>query len=82
MPGLRSFSISCGIAIGAIFVLQTSWFVACLTLDQRRIDGRRNGFAPCIVYGKKREGARRPSCAAACNLRKIMERTAQLLRSG
>ena len=34
LPGLKVFCISSAIAIAAIFILQASWFVAFLTLDQ------------------------------------------------
>ncbi len=52
MPGLQAFCVSCAIAIGAVFLLQTSWFVAWLSIDQRRIEERRNGIVPCIVHEK------------------------------
>ena len=34
LPGLQSFCVCCAFAIGAIFLLQSSWFVAWLTIDQ------------------------------------------------
>ncbi len=37
-------------AIASIFVLQSSWFVAWMTFDQRRIDDQRDGFIPCIKH--------------------------------
>lgn len=52
LPGLQSFCISCAIAIGAVFILQSSWFVAWLTLDEKRIEGKRNGFFPWIAHPK------------------------------
>ncbi len=45
--------MSSAIAIGAIFLLQASWFVAWLTLDQRRVDARRDGFLPCCIKHAK-----------------------------
>ncbi len=45
--------MSCAFAIAAIYVLQVSWFVAWLTLDQRRIDAKRDGFFPCCVKHEK-----------------------------
>ncbi len=38
------------LCIGAIFFLQTSWFVAWMTLDQRRIESQRDSLLPCIVH--------------------------------
>ena len=40
-------------AIAAIFCLQASWFVAWLSLDQRRIDAGRSAFAPCCLVHEK-----------------------------
>jgi hypothetical protein len=50
MPGLQSFCISSAVAMAAIFVLQVSWFVAFLALDEKRIEEKRNGFMPCISH--------------------------------
>lgn len=51
LPGLQAFCISCAFAIGAIYVLQASWFVACLSLDEKRISEKRNALCPaCIKY--------------------------------
>ena len=51
LPGLQAFCISCAFAIGAIYLLQASWFVACLALDEKRIKERKNAFCPtCITY--------------------------------
>ena len=41
LPGLQAFCVSCAIAIGSIFLLQVSWFVAFFVLDQRRVEDRR-----------------------------------------
>ena len=46
-PGLQSFSLSCGIGILAIYVLQLTWFTAWLTIDTRRINSKRNACIPC-----------------------------------
>merc|ERR1712096_288256 len=37
MPGLQSFCISSAFAIGVIYLLQASWFVAWLSVDEKRI---------------------------------------------
>ena len=49
MPGLQSFCIFASIGLGCIFLLQCSWFVAWLVLDERRIRANKNGFLPCCV---------------------------------
>ncbi len=41
--------MSCAIGIGSIYILQASWFVAWLALDQRRIETRRDGCFPCCI---------------------------------
>ena len=46
-PGLQSFSLSCGIGILAIYVLQLTWFTAWLSIDTRRINLKRNACFPC-----------------------------------
>ena len=38
LPGLQAFCIACAIAIAAIFILQTTWFVAWMTIDEMRIE--------------------------------------------
>jgi hypothetical protein len=52
LPGLQLFCISCAIAIAAIFILQTSWFVAFMTLDEKRMEEKRNGLIPCTIHKK------------------------------
>ena len=52
LPGLKVFCISSAIAIAAIFILQASWFVAFLTLDQMRIEALRDGLFPCCLVHK------------------------------
>ncbi len=49
-PSLFSFCMCSAIAIAAIFVFQTSWFVAWMTLDHIRIQQKRDGLFPCIVH--------------------------------
>ena len=38
-----------------VYFLQSTFFVACLALDQSRILHGRNGFLPCVKYPKKDE---------------------------
>ena len=49
MPGLRSFCITAAVCILFIFALQTSWTVAWLALDQRRIEAGRHGILPWLA---------------------------------
>ena len=46
IPALRSFCLFYSIRILAIFIYTLTFFTACMVLDQRRIDERRNGWAP------------------------------------
>lgn len=50
MPVLKSFCIYCSIGIFFLFLMQSTLFPACLTLNQRRIEARRDGLVPCIKY--------------------------------
>jgi len=50
MPGLQSFCIYASLGLGSIFLLQCTWFIAWLVLDERRIQNHKNGFLPCIVH--------------------------------
>ena len=52
MPGLQAFCVSAAICIALIFLLQISWFVAWVSLDQQRIDLRRHGLAPWLTVEK------------------------------
>lgn len=49
MPGLSSFCVTAAVCIAFIFVLQVSWTVAWLVLDQRRIEADKHGIFPCIT---------------------------------
>eukprot|EP00088_Acartia_fossae_P041082 TRINITY_DN4294_c0_g1_i7.p1 TRINITY_DN4294_c0_g1~~TRINITY_DN4294_c0_g1_i7.p1 ORF type:complete len:1080 (-),score=273.26 TRINITY_DN4294_c0_g1_i7:86-3325(-) len=49
MPGLSAFCVSCAIALAAIYLLQVTWFVAFLALDEKRIAAKRHGIVPCVV---------------------------------
>ena len=50
MPGLQSFCVTASLCLGSIFLLMLTWFIACLTLDQRRSENSRNSLIPCIVH--------------------------------
>ena len=49
MPGLSSFCITAAVCIAFIFVLQVSWTVAWLVLDQQRIERNRHGIFPWLT---------------------------------
>ncbi|XP_046852386.1 LOW QUALITY PROTEIN: patched domain-containing protein 3-like [Xenia sp. Carnegie-2017] len=49
IPGLRSFCFYAAVGIFCDYVLQITFFVACLSLDARRIDKRRDGCGLCII---------------------------------
>ena len=37
----------------AVYFFQATFFVACLAIDQKRIDQQRNGFLPCFKHNLK-----------------------------
>merc|ERR1719167_847967 len=51
IPALRSFCLFCSIGILAIFIYTLTFFTACMVLDQRRIDERRDGCLVCVTHG-------------------------------
>ena len=50
LPALQSFCIYASVGIVATFVFQSSFFLAWMNLDQRRIESKRNGCCPCYVH--------------------------------
>ena len=50
LPALQSFCIYCAVGISAIYIYQATIFTAALSIDQRRIESRRNGLIPCIKH--------------------------------
>jgi len=50
LPALRSFCIFCAVGLIVVYILQATWFVAWLSIDQRRIEEQRNGTLPCIKH--------------------------------
>ena len=50
MPILSSFCVYGTIGIFALFVIQSTFFPACLTLDQKRIQSSRSGCVPCYTH--------------------------------
>ena len=58
--------------------MQLSWFLAWVTLDQRRIEQKRNGLLPFIVHGEwqRPEGSGEDASAV------IMRNVAKFLQKG
>ena len=48
LPSLRSFCLYCAVGMTAVYFFQATFFVACLAIDQRRIEQQRNGLLPCF----------------------------------
>eukprot|EP00090_Calanus_glacialis_P001448 TRINITY_DN11036_c0_g1_i1.p1 TRINITY_DN11036_c0_g1~~TRINITY_DN11036_c0_g1_i1.p1 ORF type:complete len:930 (-),score=108.05 TRINITY_DN11036_c0_g1_i1:221-3010(-) len=52
IPALRSFCLFCSVGILAIFIYTLTFFTACMVLDQKRIDERRDGCFCCWRHGE------------------------------
>ena len=50
LPALQSFCVYCAVGIAAIYIYQATIFFASMSVDQRRINSRRNGMLPCIKH--------------------------------
>ncbi|CAG0890355.1 unnamed protein product [Cyprideis torosa] len=48
IPALRSFCVYTAVGILVLYIFQSCFFVACFTLDQRRMESGRNGFLFCF----------------------------------
>ena len=48
LPALQSFCMYASVGIATVFFLQSTYFVACLTFDQKRIESNRNAFLCCL----------------------------------
>ena len=75
-PGVKYFCICAAIAITFIYLFQTSFFVAWMVLDQKRIKEKRNGFIPCIVHKdwqKPKWSQKNMSTSIACKVAKLFE---------
>ena len=55
LPALQSFCLYASVGIVAIYWFQCTFFVAWMSLDQRRIEQRRNGCLPCYVHDHTRD---------------------------
>jgi len=56
MPGLESFCVSTAFGLAAIFLLQISWFVAWMSLDEARVLAKRDGVLPCVIHPENSTG--------------------------
>jgi len=56
MPGLESFCVSTAFGLAAIFLLQISWFVAWMSLDEARVLAKRDGVLPCVIHSDNSTG--------------------------
>ncbi|XP_020280912.1 Niemann-Pick type protein homolog 1B-like isoform X2 [Pseudomyrmex gracilis] len=50
LPSLESFCIYAAVGVLVTFLLQITFFIACFTLDAKRIEQKKNGMLPCIVH--------------------------------
>ncbi|EFN85001.1 Niemann-Pick C1 protein [Harpegnathos saltator] len=50
LPSLQSFCIYAAIGVFVTYLMQVTFFIACFTLDVKRIEKKRNGALPCIVH--------------------------------
>jgi len=50
LPALKSFCLYCAVGILAVYVYQATIFAAAFSLDQKRIESRRNGCLPFIKH--------------------------------
>lgn len=50
LPCLQSYCIYSAVSVLVTFLFVVTFFVACFTLDQRRLEQGRNGIAPWIQY--------------------------------
>jgi len=57
LPALHSFCIYASVGIVATFVFQSTFFVAWFSLDQRRLEDKRNAFCCCVVHNEHEPNA-------------------------
>merc|ERR1719188_1263716 len=82
LPGLFDFCLISAATVAAIYFFQTTWFVAWLTLDQRRMSSRRDGCFPCCVVKtnqSKSESAAANSAGSRFSMTSAMGLVAKLL---
>ncbi|XP_045159868.2 patched domain-containing protein 3-like isoform X1 [Mercenaria mercenaria] len=50
IPSLSTFCLYAAIGVLALYILQATFFVACVTLDEKRIDSKRNACIMCYKH--------------------------------
>ena len=65
------------IGLGSIYLLQISWFVAWMSLDEKRIGAGGDGILPCIVH----QDYQPPACSQTDYGQLIVKKYASLLSS-
>ena len=50
IPALQSFCVYAAVGIVATFIFQSTLFVACLSLDEKRVSQSRNALLCCYVH--------------------------------
>ena len=78
MPGLQSFCVCTAISLLAIYLLQVTFFIACMKLDHERILSKRIGILPCVF--RSDEAKRRVNSHVTLG-RKLFHHYAKLLPS-
>ena len=73
MPGLASICVTTSMALGAIFLLQITWFIAWMTLDERRVAAKRNGALPCITHKEDGKSKGSPQKKRSFSLSSILD---------
>ncbi|KAH3850235.1 hypothetical protein DPMN_092642 [Dreissena polymorpha] len=53
IPSLSTFCVYAAIDVLALYILQATFFVACVTLDEQRNDARRNACCICVKHDVK-----------------------------
>jgi len=54
LPSLQSFCIYAAIGVIGTYIFQATFFVAWFTIDQKRIEAKRDGVVPCIVHNAQK----------------------------
>ena len=55
LPALRSFCLYAAVGILAVFLFQTTFFLACLVIDEKRLKANRNGLWWCVKHSESWE---------------------------
>lgn len=50
IPSLSTFCVYAAIGVLALYILQATFFVACVTLDEKRIESNRNACLLCYKH--------------------------------